>query len=63
MPDALADDPVHRVLVEPLGRVEEGPALRGEALEVVPEAVAVEIEVGRRTELGIARCVVWTASR
>ena len=52
MPDALAQDAVHRVLVEPLGRVEEGPALRGEALEVVPEAVAVEVEVRRRAEVG-----------
>ena len=39
-PDALAEDAVHRVLVEPLGRVEERPALCGEALEVVAEAVA-----------------------
>ena len=51
-PDALAKRAVHRVLVEPLGRVEQGAALSGEAFEVVVEPIAVEVEVGRRVELG-----------
>ena len=51
-PDALPQEPVHRVLVPALGRVEERAALGGEPFEVVLEAVAVEVEVGRRAELG-----------
>ena len=50
--DALAQHAVHRFLVQALGRVEEGAALAREPFEVVLEAVAVEVEVGGRAELG-----------
>src|SRR5215210_8008480 len=49
--DALAENTVHRLLVEPLRRVEEGMALGRQALEVVEEPVAVELEVRGRPEL------------
>ena len=52
MPTRSRKTPVHRVLVQALGRVEEGAALGGQPFEVVLEAVAVEVEVGGRAELG-----------
>ena len=50
--DALAQHPVHRLLVEQLGRIEKRAALRRQPFQVVLEAVAVEVEVGRRAQLG-----------
>ena len=51
-PDLLAQRPVHRVLVEALGRVEERAALRREPFQLEREPVAVEEEVVGRPELG-----------
>ena len=47
----LAQRPIHRLLVQALRRVEEGPALGRQPFEVYTEAVAVELEVRRRAEV------------
>ena len=54
--DALAEHPVGRVLVERLGRVEEGAALRCQVVEAVAELV-VELAVARRAEVAPRRLV------
>ena len=55
-PDALAEELVQRVLVQPLGVVEQPPALLGELVEPEPEA-AMQLDVVRRSR------VPGTASR
>ena len=50
-PGALAEEAVRRLLPEPLGRLEHGPALVRERLERHAEAIAVELEVRACAEL------------